>query len=71
MKGFEEFMDDVVKNKIADECETDLEWEERYPVVKRYLKDDDEMEKIRKKIKEEEIHNTANKEVQKNGRTNN
>lgn len=38
MKEFEDFMDEVIaNNKIADECETDLDWEEsKYPLIKRY-----------------------------------
>jgi len=56
--------------KLDDECSTELDWEEieedlkKYPIVRRYIKDDDDLEKIRQKIMDSEIQNIIKREEQ-------
>lgn len=47
-------LDDDVKITPADELD-------KYPIIKRYIRDDDDMEKIKKMIKEENEHNIIEK----------
>ena len=56
MKDFNNFQDEIIENKLGDECETDLEWEEveRYPVIKRYLRTEDTLEVLHNRIRRED-----------------
>ena len=58
-------------NSEIEDLELDEDWQEckivpadgldKYPIIKRYLKDDEDIEKIRDRIKEEETQNRMKK----------
>ena len=73
MKDFDEFIDEVVESKKLDERYEDIEWEERvdkdlqkYPIIKRYVKPKDDLQKLNDTIeKEDDNKMTSLKETAK------
>ena len=61
MRDFDEFIDEVVESKKLDERYEDIEWEERvdkdlqkYPIIKRYVKPKDDLQKLNDTIEKED-----------------
>jgi len=73
MRDFDEFIDEVVESKKLDERYEDIEWEERvdkdlqkYPIIKRYVKPKDDLQKLNDTIeKEDDNKMTSLKETAK------